>query len=60
MMLLLLLDDTLYWIDNGLQSIERCDFNGGSRVPVLHVSDTSPLDIVIDGSFLYFTTWYNM
>ena len=58
-MLLLLSDDTLYWIDEMLHRIERCDFNGGSRVMVLQVSDTRPLDIVINGDFLYFNSWNN-
>ena len=49
----------LYWLDAGLQRIERCDFNGNEREKVFDIPSPGAMDLLIDGEYLYYSTTSN-
>ena len=53
-------DDILYWSDALRHSIERYDLISGSREPEVWLQfsvDVMPMDILIDGEFMYYVQY---
>lgn len=49
--------DRLYWTEWFHDKIESIDLNGANRREILIDSGSDMMDIVLGGSYLYYTAW---